>query len=325
METYIVEFNPEEQKGVFAVSLVNQPAIEEVGVYLSKEEEVLQLKEIEKGLLMSPVLIPDKKILRLSEDGTPFNIVFPKETIELAQRHFHINGYQSQSTEEHDYNLKLSDVTIVESWIKEFEQDKSNAYGYDLPIGTWFAIMKIDNEEIKTKIKSGEIKGFSIDGAFKLNNYKMTKENKFMNALKELFSIEKVELSEVETTPTAEIVKLAVDAPDGKYVGEDGTTLVLVGGEITEVMQPEAPAEQSKEAEPMQMAGIKEMIIGMKNDILKSVGKVIEDNNVTLKSEFLKATEIALTAETKQNPEAKVIKEPKNFKERMFNELQNAK
>ena len=125
METYVVEFNPNEQKGVFAVSLVNQPAIEEVGIYLSKEEDgLLQLKEIEKGLLMSPVLIPNKKILRVSEDGTPFNIVFPKETIELAQRHFHINGYQSQSTEEHDYNLKLSDVTIVESWIKEFEEDK---------------------------------------------------------------------------------------------------------------------------------------------------------------------------------------------------------
>lgn len=317
METYVVEFNPNEQKGVFAVSLVNQPAIEEVGIYLSKEEDgLLQLKEIEKGLLMSPVLIPNKKILRVSEDGTPFNIVFPKETIELAQRHFHINGYQSQSTEEHDYNLKLSDVTIVESWIKEFEEDKSNSYGYNLPIGTWFAIMKIDNEQIKTKIKNGEIKGFSIDGAFKLNNYKMTKENKFINALKDLFITEKVELN-AEQTATEEVVKLAVDAPDGNYIGEDGTTLVLVGGEITNVVKAEAP-----QADNIEMSEIKTMLTGIKNEILTSVGKVIEENNVTLKSEFLKATEIALTAETKSKPETKIIKEPKNFKDELFNYLQ---
>ena len=63
METYLVEFNPKENKGVFAISLVENPAIEEVGIYLSKEDELVQLKEIEKGLLMSPVLIPNQKIL----------------------------------------------------------------------------------------------------------------------------------------------------------------------------------------------------------------------------------------------------------------------
>lgn len=326
METYLVEFNPEENKGVFAISLVENPAIEEVGIYLSKEEELIQLKEIEKGLLMSPVLIPNQKILRVDESGNPFNIMFTKEVIELSQRHFHINGYQSQSTEEHDYNLKLNGVTIVESWIKEFEQDKSNEYGYDLPIGTWFAIMKVDNEDVKAKIKSGEIKGFSIDGSFKLNNYKMSKEHNFLKALKDLINPTeevKVELTEQVTEEVKleeEVIQASMEVgsvvPDGMYTAEDGTSFSVVDGKIAEVKEMEVVVEEEM---PVDMAT---QLSTMKNEILVAVGNLLETNNVQLKGEFYKATEIALTAETKAKPETKVFKEPKNFKERLFNDLQ---
>ena len=328
METYLVEFNPEENKGVFAISLVENPAIEEVGIYLSKEDELVQLKEIEKGLLMSPVLIPNQKILRVDESGNPFNIMFTKEVIELSQRHFHINGYQSQSTEEHDYNLKLNGVTIVESWIKEFDQDKSNEYGYDLPIGTWFAIMKVDNEDVKAKIKSGEIKGFSIDGSFKLNNYKMSKEHNFLKALKDLINPTeevKVELTEQVT----EEVKLEEDVvvtasmevgsvvPDGMYTAEDGTSFSVVDGKISEVKEMEVVVEEEMEVD------MATQLSAMKNEILVAVGNLLESNNVQLKKEFYKSEEIALTAETKASPEVKTIKEPKNLREKLFNELQN--
>ena len=328
METYLVEFNPKENKGVFAISLVENPAIEEVGIYLSKEDELVQLKEIEKGLLMSPVLIPNQKILRVDESGNPFNIMFTKEVIELSQRHFHINGYQSQSTEEHDYNLKLNGVTIVESWIKEFEQDKSNEYGYDLPIGTWFAIMKVDNEDVKAKIKSGEIKGFSIDGSFKLNNYKMSKGNVFLNALKDFLNSEKEEEVKVELTEQVETEEVKLEeeviqasmevgsvVPNGMYTAEDGTSFSVVDGKIAEVKETEVEQEEQTD--------MSAQLSAMKNEILVAVGNLLETNNVQLKAEFYKATEIALNAETKAKPETKVIKEPKNLREKLFNELQN--
>jgi hypothetical protein len=44
--------------------------------------------------------------------------------------------------------------------------DKSKSYGFSLPKGTWMVSMKADNEEIWAKAKSGEIKGFSIEGYF---------------------------------------------------------------------------------------------------------------------------------------------------------------
>jgi len=315
MKEFLVEFDPEQQKGVYGISLVENPAIEEVGVYLSKEEQtIVQLKEVEKGLFISPVLIPNQKILRVDENGNPYNIIFPKETIELAQRHFHINGYQSSSTEEHDVKLQLKDVTIVESWIKEFEQDKSNNYGYDLPIGTWFAVMKIDNEEIKTKIKNGDIKGFSIDGAFKLNNYSMNKENDFFKVMKDFFNPTPeavVELEEVALVATMEVGSVV---PDGTYTAEDGTSFTVSDGKISEVTLPEVETETP---EPMDMTA---QLSALKNEMLVAVGQLIETKMA--KVEPVVEEVVELTAETKPNP-TKVFKEPKNFKERLFNELQN--
>jgi hypothetical protein len=318
METFLVQFDPEQQKGVYGISLVENPAIEEVGVYLSKDEQTIQLKEIEKGLMMSPVLIPNQKILRVDENGNPFNIVFPKETIELAQRHFHINGYQSQSTEEHDTNLQLSDVTIVESWIKEFDQDKSNEYGYDLPIGTWFAIMKIDNQEIKEKIKSGDIKGFSIDGAFKLNNYKMNKETDFFKTMKDFFNPtpepEVVALSEIPVVLAA-TMEVGSVVPDGTYTAEDGTSFTVSEGKISEVTTPEVETEDPEPAVDMNA-----QLTALKNEMLVAVGQMIETKMAKVEP-VVQAVE--LTAETKAKPSMKIFAEPKNFKEQLFNELQS--
>lgn len=320
MKEFLVEFDPEQQKGVYGISLVENPAIEEVGVYLSKEEEtIIQLKEVEKGLFISPVLIPNQKILRVDKNGEPYNIIFPKETIELAQRHFHINGYQSISNEEHDSKLQLKDVTIVESWIKEFDQDKSNNYGYDLPIGTWFAVMKIDNEEIKTKIKNGDIKGFSIEGGFKLNNFKMNKENDFFKAMKDFFNPtpETVALTEVVLEEVTLVATMEVGSavPNGTYTAEDGTSFTVTDGKISEVTLPEVETETP---EPMDMTA---QLSALKSEMLVAVGQLIETKMA--KVETVEVVEVVeLTAETKANP-TKVFKEPKNFKEKLFNELQS--
>ena len=44
--------------------------------------------------------------------------------------------------------------------------DKSKMYGYDLPDGTWFVKMKINNDDLWQKIKNGELRGLSIEGYF---------------------------------------------------------------------------------------------------------------------------------------------------------------
>jgi hypothetical protein len=74
--------------------------------------------------------------------------------------------YTDKSTLEHD--KKLNGVTLVESWIKESTtKDKSALYNLNVPVGTWMGTFKIDNDEIwNDYVKTGEVKGFSIEGLF---------------------------------------------------------------------------------------------------------------------------------------------------------------
>ena len=323
IDTYLVEFNPDEKRGVFGYALVEKPAIETDAIYLSKEDELILLKETEKGLLVTPVLIPNQKILRVdAKTGEKYNILFPKETIELAQRQFHINGNQSKSNLEHT-DIKLEGVTIVESWLKEFDNDKSTSYGFDLPIGTWFVTMKVDNEEVKDKIKSGAIKGISIEGEFNINTNKMSKENEFLKSLKALFNKEEVvELAEeapavVEETPIeTKLASLEVGStvPDGTFSAEDGTVFTVTDGTISEVVMPEASEEEAPMVDmATELAKIKEELKLSFDAQIEAFKKELHDKEVAT---------IELKAETKAKPNHE-IKEPKSFRDQIFNELKN--
>ena len=101
MDTYKVLFNEEQNEGVYAISLVSDPAIEVNFVALSKNKEIkLATINEEQRILVGAVLIPDQPIYR-NQDGHEYNIVFPKETIKQVQYNFVKQGYQNNSTITH--------------------------------------------------------------------------------------------------------------------------------------------------------------------------------------------------------------------------------
>ena len=169
METYNVIFNAEKDLGVYGVSLVESPAMESTFIALNKQQ--IQLAEVDKKkhILAGVVLIPDKDVYR-NQDGREFNIRFSAETIEQVANNFIKEGYQGNSTIEHED--KLEGVSIVQSWVvKDPKNDTANAYGLpkeDIKEGSWIALYKCDNKEIYDKALRGEITGFSIDGLFSL-------------------------------------------------------------------------------------------------------------------------------------------------------------
>jgi len=151
--------------GVEAISVVESPAIESDFIALKNQE--IKLAEInkEKRLLMGALLIPQKPIYRRNGDKE-YYVFFSSETVLKASQMFLQNGNQSNSTLEHDGELK--GLTLVESWIVEDkEKDKTALYGLDVPVGTWMGSVKVENEEIwNDYVKSGKVKGFSIEGYF---------------------------------------------------------------------------------------------------------------------------------------------------------------
>jgi len=347
METYVVKFNPNKNKGVYAISLVNDPAIEEYFVQMSKEYEV-KLAEIdrEKRLFMTPVLIPNQKILRLDDNGNAFNIVFEAETIRLAQQNFQKNGFQNESTLEHDINLKLDGVSFVESWIKDDEvHDKSVMKGFNQPIGTWFTIFRVDDDDVMAKIESGEIKGVSIDGAFELSenvNLKtdMTIET-ILTAIKEGFDSLKakdVKLGKQMTiddqTMFFEGDALAVDTPvfaneemsevfaDGTYEIE-GFTVVIAEGKISELTE-KVEEEMTKEEEKVEMADdsveakVNEIMQTYVGEIAKAVASQLADFKTEMKKEVEQSEELRLAKSTPIHTE---VAEPKNLQEKFLLEL----
>ena len=154
-----------EMGGIEAISIVENPAIEEDFVVLSSQQVKLAEINKEKRILMGPALIPNKKIYRRSGDKE-YYITFSEETVRKASQLFLARGKQNNSTLEHEETLE--DLSVVESWIIEDDKaDKSRAYGLNMPVGTWMVSVKVNNNEIWQEfVKTERVKGFSIEGFF---------------------------------------------------------------------------------------------------------------------------------------------------------------
>ena len=162
VELFIDDEN--EYSGIDAISVVENPAIEEDFVALKNQEFKLAEVDAEKRILMGPALIPNKPIYRKNEDKE-YYIYFSKNTVKKASELFLMRGKQNNSTFEHQ--TPLQGMSVVESWLVEDDkQDKSRKYGLDVPVGTWMVSMKVNNEEVWQEVKAGKIKGFSIEGYF---------------------------------------------------------------------------------------------------------------------------------------------------------------
>jgi hypothetical protein len=151
--------------GIEAISVVENPAIEEDFIALNSNIIELAEADKEKKLLVGALLIPNKPIYRRSGDEE-YYIYFSKDTVVKASQMYLQNGNQSKATLEHDH--EINGLTLVESWIVEDEvHDKSRKFGMNVPVGTWMGSVKVNNDEVWNDfVKTGKVKGFSIEGYF---------------------------------------------------------------------------------------------------------------------------------------------------------------
>jgi hypothetical protein len=151
--------------GIDAISLVEHPAIEEDFIALNSQRVEFATQSEEKRILMGAALVPNKPIYRVDGENE-FYVYFSEGTIRKASELFFQKAKQNNATLEHE--VGINGLTVVESWIIEDEtHDKSRKYGFDLPVGTWMVSMKVNNPEIWDGwVKTGKVKGFSIEGYF---------------------------------------------------------------------------------------------------------------------------------------------------------------
>ena len=182
----------EDMQGVDAISIVENPAIESDFIALKSQEIKMAEVDKDKRILMGAVLIPEKPIYRRNGEDE-YYIYFSKDTVNKASQLFFKNGNQSNWTFEHAKEIK--GLTVVESWIVEdTAKDKSALYNLNVPVGTWMASVKVDDAELwQNFVKTGKVKGFSLEGYFadKLENKKelskvLTEEEELIEKIKQI-------------------------------------------------------------------------------------------------------------------------------------------
>tara|TARA_R100000697_G_scaffold68199_1_gene80764 strand:+ start:372 stop:1472 length:1101 start_codon:yes stop_codon:yes gene_type:complete len=230
-----------EALAIDAISLVSNPAIEQNFVYMNKRKNNLTFAKIEeeKREIISPALIPDKHIFRFDPNtGAEYYVYFSKSTVKQAAYLYLEHNNHHKATYEH--KDRVAGVLTVESWIVEDPKiDKSRLYGYkNIPVGTWFVKMKIENSKLWEEVKSGSVRGLSIEGYFidKMQKMqKMKKENKptdadILSALNELFKegkLNKLSKSQkINLGLSDDLKKLSESAEDiAKNIDKDSSSL----------------------------------------------------------------------------------------------------
>ena len=249
-----------------AISMVTEPAIESDFVFLSKDKAIVKeaFSNDEKHMVYGAVLRPDFPIYR-NDGENEYYLEFTSESIERMARDYMMNYRQGNVTIQHEEYA--NEVFMVESWIKQdMDKDKSVSVGLDksLPIGTWFCGFYVNNNDVWERIKSGELKGFSVEAMIDLEDFaKVKKEDEFeMNEsfwskLKSIVNEalgkkeEKMEVNEPQVTePQQTVQEPKVDEPivtePQQTVQEPQTT----EPKPTEPQQTEPKVDEPKSNEP---------------------------------------------------------------------------
>lgn len=176
---------------VSAIALVDYPAIEKTWQAFKDNQNPLSFATIneDEHLIVGPAMIPDLKIYRRDDELGEYNVIFSKETVTQIAEKFYAKGFQGKANIMHDAGQTCTGINYFLSWIKD---DAKNMVGLsgDYPDGTWFVGARVTNPEVWAKIKSGEIKGFSVEGIFEYKKpaEMKTEDETFLDKIKEILN-----------------------------------------------------------------------------------------------------------------------------------------
>lgn len=248
------------EDGIFAVSLVEYPATEEGWLAFNKQEEENQplyfVKDEDKRLITSVLMVSDTPIYRRQGDFE-YYIQYSKEVLKQMAEKVIADGTLNNVDIEHNGEyLPKGSVQCMELYIKDVERG-INPLGFEqVKDGSLFCTYKVNDDNLWKTIKEGKmLNGFSLAGLFtvkeaetynKQNNKKENKMSK-LQQLKQLLSEILVDFSTIKLADGTEVevgsqelqMGVAVKAEDGQYELEDGRTMTVKDGIVSEMMEKE--------------------------------------------------------------------------------------
>jgi hypothetical protein len=249
LPVYKIKVNPDDNSGVFAVSLVDEPAIEIDFIALSKQIEMEFSANKDKQMLFGPLLIPDKLIFRRDEKGNEFNIVFDEQTIQIIADKFNENKLGDSFNFQH--SNRLVEAMLLQNWITG-TVDKSQEFGFNLPAGTWFGAVKVKDENFwLNEVKSEKVKGFSVEIKCDVELLQLQNNNKQIINFMEIKTNEGVSLyydgDFVEGVAVYIDEAMTEKAPEGAHMLEDERVITVDAEGIVTAIAEETPEIESEE------------------------------------------------------------------------------
>ena len=152
---------------------------------LKVEGQKFAIQDEEKRIVTGAAMIADLPIYRRDEVRGEYYVVFDKESIfKIAKKWARSNQYNAVNT--HHKTPIADGVSLFESYLIDRERGVMPPKGFEeVADGSWFVSYLIDNDDVWAKVKSGEFKGFSVEGVF---DFPEDKEEQIIEAMKEILS-----------------------------------------------------------------------------------------------------------------------------------------
>ena len=261
---------------ISTMSLVDDPAMSIDMVCFSKEQKMnFSIQDESKHNILTCLVRVDFPILRLTEDGNPYYIVFNKENAKVLCQRLMTDGMQQNISLQHNGKL-IQGIQLQEVFIKDSSLGISPIGFEDAADGSLMGVYHIEDEALWNDCIEGRFKGISIESLlgieeFKKKCNKKTKKNnmsKIKEMLKKLlmeFNSLSTNIAELYWEEDTELMvgyKVFVEdesgnkvpAMDGEYISDENK-IKVAGGTVTEIerreiddMPANIPPVEKKEA-----------------------------------------------------------------------------
>lgn len=241
---------------ISTMSLVDDPAMSIDMVCFSKEQNMkFSIQDESQHNILTCLVRVDFPILRLTEDGNPYYIVFNKDTAKVLCQRLMTDGMQQNISVDHNGKL-IQGIHLQEVFIKDSSLGISPVGFEDAADGSLMGVYHIEDEALWNDCIEGRFKGISIESLLGIEEFKKKCNKKIkknnMNKLKEMlkkllleFNSLSTNIAELYWEEDTELMvgyKVFVEdesgnkvpAMDGEYISDENK-IKVAGGVVTEI------------------------------------------------------------------------------------------
>lgn len=145
----------------------NADVVKELGSVGSKFAHSFQIISEDEHIISGPLMLADELIYRDNEKFGEHYVKFSADTIKEIAIKFAKRKYQNNVNLMHDPTQIVDGVTMFESFIVDKKRGVLPMAGFeDVADGSWFGSFYVENPDVWNQVKSGELRGFSVEGLF---------------------------------------------------------------------------------------------------------------------------------------------------------------